>query len=239
MGGNAFNPDYAKCRKPQKDIHHNVCRQIRKDTYMYCGEGNTKCVAWEGYVHEDQYGDNGGRLGGVGMGLFELGMAPVKMVAEEAAVGTGKYLGGKLVDYIQENSEETSDMAEERIAYSPERDPYANGDDLYQLFHKEAEVVEVSKIVEQDKAYYTNDPAEKATIIDRVTYLYDIKHPDLNIETFNEGLGAGTYEVIEFIKEKTNDTDLDNLSSTEYKVKPIMGGVRVVINGEKKDSPWY
>ena len=48
-----FQPDYNKCKKPQKEIYHNVCRQIHKKTYMFCGDSNIRCVAWEGYEHEE------------------------------------------------------------------------------------------------------------------------------------------------------------------------------------------
>ena len=46
-----FKPNYNKCRKPQKEIYHNVCRHITKKTYMFCGDSNNKCVAWSGYKH--------------------------------------------------------------------------------------------------------------------------------------------------------------------------------------------
>lgn len=48
-----FKPDYNKCRKPQKEVYHNVCRHIVKRTCMYCGDSSNKCIAWSGYRHEE------------------------------------------------------------------------------------------------------------------------------------------------------------------------------------------
>ena len=55
MGNNLekFNPDYSKCEKPQKQVFHNICDKIKKSTFMFCGDSQIKCVAWEGYEHED------------------------------------------------------------------------------------------------------------------------------------------------------------------------------------------
>jgi len=48
-----FNPDYSKCEKSQKQVFHSICDKIRKSTFMFCGDSQIKCIAWEGYKHED------------------------------------------------------------------------------------------------------------------------------------------------------------------------------------------
>jgi hypothetical protein len=47
-----FKPDYSKCIDDRKELHHNLCKNLKKNDEMYCTLNNRSCVAWEGYKHE-------------------------------------------------------------------------------------------------------------------------------------------------------------------------------------------
>ena len=54
MNKENFKPDYLKCNKQQKEVHFNICKQIKKDTIMICTIDRKPCIAWEGYKHEGE-----------------------------------------------------------------------------------------------------------------------------------------------------------------------------------------
>lgn len=48
-----YQPNYSKCTDERREVHHNICKHMKKQTYMLCMIMNKKCIAWEGYKHEE------------------------------------------------------------------------------------------------------------------------------------------------------------------------------------------
>jgi hypothetical protein len=48
-----FKPDYTKCTDERKEVHWNICKNIKKNDIMICGLNNKPCIAWEGYQYEE------------------------------------------------------------------------------------------------------------------------------------------------------------------------------------------
>jgi hypothetical protein len=47
-----FKPDYSKCIDERKELHHNLCKNLKKNDIMICNLKNKPCEPWEGYKHE-------------------------------------------------------------------------------------------------------------------------------------------------------------------------------------------
>ncbi len=47
-----FKPDYSQCTDERKELYHNLCKHIRKETIMVCTINNKPCPAWKEYKHE-------------------------------------------------------------------------------------------------------------------------------------------------------------------------------------------
>jgi hypothetical protein len=47
-----FTPDYSKCIDERKELHHNLCKHMKKNDIIICNLRNKPCESWEGYKHE-------------------------------------------------------------------------------------------------------------------------------------------------------------------------------------------